>query len=327
MDKSEFFQLKNGMYANHPLMRDEGLYNDMPIEVQGLFVMEPYFPLKRFNQAFAWLFGKEHIKQIDADSFAHYEKVVNDNSCYTLGFAWEGLPFTKDEHCHIFSEFNKLYGINHGVHYKDCMTQLARHTCITAGMNSPEAKHKTIASQSIDCELPILIDAVRFLFTGKRLLDSKDAINLDSAKLTDVLYKKEWTKELLFELLEISRAQPINASNNLAQYNLRKQIVQKLCYGSIFPSLDRDDLTGPYGRAENILARVLDGDSHLLNEFDIKMIVNSPIELDYADNEVSLAASLATDPELNEWIIAERLRLRTEQLNDTPALARQRPAL
>ncbi len=55
------YQMKVAQNADHPLMKEESLYDDLPVDVQALFVMEPYFPRKHFDRAFAWLFGKESI--------------------------------------------------------------------------------------------------------------------------------------------------------------------------------------------------------------------------------------------------------------------------
>ena len=107
----------------------------------------------------------------------------------------------------------------------------------------------------------------------------------------------------------------------------RQNILRKLFCESVYLSLDKEDLMGPYGRAENLLARLLNTDAHLLSEFDVKLIARSRIQLDYQDTEVTLATSLANNPDINERIVAERLRLQLEQISDTPTLTRQRRAL
>ncbi|MGU5704386.1 hypothetical protein ACV1C5_23085 [Aeromonas caviae] len=60
-----------------------------------------------------------------------------------------------------------------------------------------------------------------------------------------------------------------------------------------------------------------------MSNVDIDLIVKSPIRLDYVDSEVDLAASLARNPDINERIVAERLRLRVEQAGQSPTLTRQ----
>lgn len=40
--------LKAKENATHPLLWDESIYDDLPVEALGPFVMEPYFPRKHF---------------------------------------------------------------------------------------------------------------------------------------------------------------------------------------------------------------------------------------------------------------------------------------
>ena len=96
IDPNMLFQLKAGANADHPLMKEESLYDDLPVDVQALFVMEPYFPRKHFDRAFAWLFGKESIAQINADDFSHYTQLAKKNSCYTSMDSWKNLQLTSD---------------------------------------------------------------------------------------------------------------------------------------------------------------------------------------------------------------------------------------
>ena len=69
------------------------------------------------------------------------------------------------------------------------------------------------------------------------------------------------------------------------------------------------------------MAHLLNGDADLLSEFDTNLIIHSPLQLDYADDEVNLTTILAHNPDINERIVAERLKLRMEDINDTPTLA------
>ena len=554
MDPNMLFQLKAGANADHPLMKEESLYDDLPVEVQALFVMEPYFPRKHFDRAFAWLFGKESIVQIDADSFAHYEALVDKNTCYTLRNFWRNLPFTREEYCHIFNKFNELTSTNDGHQFSSCRMGLLKHPCITPEIYSQELSARTTAphinvcsdvatmyadkrmatmktfqqkrrhtntpsdlnsledllclenlprekrdqvlsmfdaqeiglyginliyngnipddvfdailngtllSGVIDAEIAIhepsiltdvrlpvkiatdiafsypvecaiyyldrkdidadvrekfllemlqklktdpiysqyntsrvverlvlegvltmseinliqddfkdmlkkhifewavragielppaeqdkwigdefntrsqlkyyydataLLDAIRFYYTQKSALGGQPK-NMAENSFHCVLLNIGWTKELLLELLEVTRQMPDEVSEIRHQESFRKELFCKLFSESFYPSLDKADLTGPYGRAESLLARLLDGDAGWLSNVDIDLIVNSPIRLDYADHEVDLAASLARNPDINERIVAERLRLRVDQIGDAPTLARQRRAL
>ncbi len=108
MDQQDLYLLKSGDEQVHPLMAEESLYDDLPVEVLGFFVMEYYFPRKHFERAFSWLFGKNSIKEIVTDDFAHYQQLVNKNTAYTLKHSWENLPLTADEHTHIFNQFKNL---------------------------------------------------------------------------------------------------------------------------------------------------------------------------------------------------------------------------
>ncbi|HDX8428299.1 TPA: hypothetical protein RQN23_002999 [Aeromonas veronii] len=550
IDPNMLFQLKAGANADHPLMKEESLYDDLPVEVQALFVMEPYFPRKHFDRAFAWLFGKESIAEIDADSFAHYEALVDKNTCYTLRDFWQDLPFTREEYCHIFNEFNKLTSTNDGYQFSSCRIGLLKHACITPEIYSQELSARTTAphinvcsdiatlyaekcmgklkaseqkrrnkntpselnliegalylnnlprekrdeiltmfdpqeiglygikliynedipddvlhellsagvidAECVLCEMSILSDmrlpekdATKIAFShpiecAKYYLKRSDVkvdvreafllemiaklkgdkfyneyhtsrvmeklvlsgaltmseINLLQGDYKSILkkhifdwavtagielppavqdewigsefntrsqlkyyhdvpallesikfhYTKEssigcqpkkimgisfhsvllntgWTKELLFELIDVTRIKQVDSQDSYEQDSFRQELFCKLFSESFYPSLDKADLTGPYGRAESLLARLLDGDAGWLSNPDIDLIVNSPICLDYADHEVDLAASLARNPDINERIVAERLRLRVDQIGDAPTLARQRRAL
>lgn len=549
--------LKAKENATHPLLWDESIYDDLPVEALGPFVMEPYFPRKHFNRAFAGLFGKNSIAEITADDFSYYEALIKRNECYTINvYDWMRLPFTRDEYDHLYTEFSRIfvgpkriqaYVCQHGflrnsqltldifekenkkdslknsLHTDSCselanfmfdsifsefnslhadkqnkpdfskamdmlkyplqFTNLSRDRreavlslfgienldldqihqiynkaipddvfgvllagnrinskSVDEGMGiisdgrlslklatkialSSPGKHaieyfkrhdvdevargkvlhalletelkgahresssairalsKMISSgmltlpelewvqdehhddmrsiifewsESTGIELPpaiqdrwvkdgfctgtqlrnyhdlsVVVDSIRAMYMGASHRADGSTRNLENAPVAIALYNTRWTKELLLELLDVCMQEPSKTSLVIGQETLRKDIFQKLFGESFYPSLDREDLTGPYGRAENLLARLLDSDTHLLSEFDASLIARSGIQLDYADGEVNLAASLARHPTFNEQIIAERLRLRVEQLNDNPAptLARQRPAL
>ena len=556
MEPDYLCRLKVVENAIHPLMAEESLYDDLPVEALGLFVMDSYFPSKHFNRAFAWLFGKESIEQINAASFSHYEELIKENRCYAIGERWRDLPFTDDEYRHVYGEFSKLFGQRDSEHLTSCQEGLMRHRCITPEIHqqipsrfmvaapldvcteianecadksikrmklereSPYCRktcqdllddlkhvlgfknlsrdrrdgllaefdieiigltgiHKiyngnipddlfnellgsnfmTVRSVAMEpnvladmrlpielatqaalkhpiecafnyfkrsdldedmrtncllaltdlqgsdheissfhaasalfqlafegvltaseialvhdqfegdigdtffrwsdatgievppaiqekcigdtfktnlelkhfCDIPALVDAIRFLYTRKSMRSERgeQPKNLGTTGLSTALQNTRWTRETLLELLEITREEVVYQPHKSSQGIVRTNLFRKLFSESFYPSLDRDDLTGPYGRAENLLAHLLNGDAVLLGEDDIKQIINSRIQLDYKDRDVDLAKSLANHPELNERIIAERLRLQLEQISDTPSLepARQRRAI
>ena len=509
------YQMKVAQNADHPLMREESLYDDLPVEVQALFVMEPYFPRKHFDRAFAWLFGKESIAQINADDFSHYTQLAKENSCYTSMDSWEDLQLTSEELSHLFNEFRQLPKVRGFSQLTACMMGLIQNASITpeiyeealsSGTSLPNysvcteianrhidrcmgairAKRQINAFDVIDMNKHLRLknisrdrrdallteigmegvgfcvvntiyndnipddvfrlfiengifndrqvantlsllsdvrypkeDATRIAFSEPQKYASyylargdldndirakfistltrenlsktqlkqffselvcdkvitkpefelakfsignisvpyyisefyddvelfveaiecsyknkkhpnKDAMeNLKSIELSSILYSPHWTKDALLKLLNITGERPVDLNNLESQKVLRQNILRKLFCESVYLSLDKEDLMGPYGRAENLLARLLDSDAHLLSEFDVKLIARSRIQLDYSDAEVNLGCALASNPDINERIVAERLRLRTEQLNDNPAptLARQQRAL
>lgn len=539
MDQEDIYQLKSHENADHPLMKEESLYDDLPVEIQGLFVMEPYFPRKHFDRAFAWLFGKESIEQIDAASFAHYQQLVDENPAYTLTGSWKRLPFTDDEYRHIYSEFSKLFGVVNDSYLLSCRIELLEHDRITPEIYRKELSEKfeqlplgacaeianeyadrrmaRLSSNPRDNSLPDLLDlddvvslenlsqdrrdklfsmfdvdnirlyGVSFIYSGKipddvydellasgainaksimgepsfltdirlpakkaekiafsypvecafeyfrrsdlteelrekfllKLVDEQklnfmrggtnatnvlsqlmyagtltlSEIELLQDKYTDnfgrhifewskktgveippamqerwigdeldatqmalyhdiptlvnairdlyakvtkpskrlntnwpspVLLNPRWTTEQLFELLDITKDRTIGPSFVDSKRRLRNDIWNKLFSESFYPSLDKADLTGPHGRAEKLLAGLLESEAHLLSYFDINVIARSNLQLDYTDDEVSLAANLANHPELNERIVAERLQMRVAQLSDAPALTPSR---
>ncbi|BDS28576.1 hypothetical protein KAM479c_03000 (plasmid) [Aeromonas caviae] len=548
--------LKAKENATHPLLWDESIYDDLPVEALGPFVMEPYFPRKHFNRAFAGLFGKNSIAEINADDFSYYEALIERNECYTIGInEWMQLPFTRDEYDHLyaalnsifvgpsriqayvcqhgllrnnqltldifekervrvklsyslhadsygeladvifdefFSEFNSLhadkqnkpdfskamdtlkyplqfknlsrnrreevlsyFGMEnlelaqiHQIYNKaipdDVLDVLISSGCINQktvdkemgiisdgrlpyklatqiALSSPgkhameyfqrhdvdEVARRALLQALLETELKgefressdaikalsnmisggvltlpeiefiqdrhyddmrniifewsdktgvvlppaiqdkwtkngfctgtqlrhyhdlsVVVESFKVLYTGTSQRDDDSTRNLENVAVTLALFNTRWTKELLLELLDVCTQMPSKSSLVGSQAALRDDIFKKLFGESFYPSLDREDLTGPYGRAENLLARLLDSDALPLSDSDINLIARSGIQLAYSDDEVDLATSLARHPALNEQIIAERLRLRVEQANDTPApLARQRPAL
>lgn len=557
LDSDDLRDLKAKENATHPLLRDERVYDDLPVEVLGLFVMEPFFPRKHFNRAFAGLFGKNSIAEIDVEDFSHYEALIKRNECYTIGMnEWMQLPFTQDEYDHLHSVFSRIFVGPSRIQAYVCQHGLLRNSRISLAtfeqenirsrlqfsvpvdacnelanfvfdsifaefvslhadkQNKPDfskamemlkyplqftnlsqdrreaalsffgmenlelaqinqiynkaipddvlgvlvaserinrksvdegmgiisdgrlalklatqialsspGKHaieyfkrhdvdeaargkvlhalletelkgeyressdairtlsKMISSGMLTLselervqdkhhddmrniifewsestgialppaiqdrwvkdgfctgkqlqyyhDLPVIVDSIRAMYTGASHREDGSTRNLENVAIVLALFNTRWTKELLLELLDVCMQEPSKSNLVDSQETLREDIFQKLFGESFYPSLDREDLTGPYGRAENLLARLLDSDAHLLSEFDANLIARSGIQLDYADGEVNLAASLARHPTFNEQIIAERLRLRVEQLNDNPAptLARQRPAL
>jgi hypothetical protein len=544
--------------AHIPLMELDSTYDDLPLEVLGAFVMEPYFPRKHFNRAFAWLFGKESIGEIDAESFSCHDQIRRQHACYSLSENLAELQFTKEEYDHLYGEFSKLIGVRTDRYFNAFKEGLVRHHHLSAeaymgsrrmqsdsyfpsfGVCTEIANHKfdqCLRNFNFDCEheglttgesrahklmeameltltldnlgmdkrrevhamigpqhlgLEWLIDiynneipddvfeaelahgvinkveidkvpgilsdiripremATAIVFSTpaslanyavpyfnrkdigsterKRLLlglleaqndnavrgrdkdlakkamaslltnglltlpevefmhdkhqdpyrmrdlvfqwmnasgvelppaiqdrwtqhDFCSAVQLlhyhDIPTLVETmrghyfdepdkpeqkalavatphiaLFNTRWTRELLLELIDITRQAPYRPEQQERENldMLRKEAFNKLFSESFYLSLDRDDLTGRYGRAENLLARLLDGDAHRLSEFDINLIIHSRLQFDYADDEVDLAASLACHPELNNRIVAGRLSLRLEQSGDTPALA------
>lgn len=504
------YQMKVAQNADHPLMREESLYDELPVDVQALFVMEPYFPRKHFDRAFAWLFGKESIAQINADDFSHYTQLAKKNSCYTSMDSWEDLQLTSEELSHLFNEFRQLPKVSGFSQLTACMMGLIQNASITpeiyeqalsSGTSLPNynvctevanrhidrcmgairakrqinafdvidmSKHLRLENISRDrrdallaeldmthvgfavvsiiyndnipddvfrscienkifnaqqaegllsdvrfpkedatriafskpqkyanyylargdldndirakfistltrenlskpqlkqffselvydrvitkpefelakfsignisapyCisefydDVELFVEAVECSYKNKKH-PNKDAMeNLKSIELSSILYSPHWTKDSLLQLLKITREWPADLNNLESQKMLRQNILRKLFCESVYPSLDKENLMGPYGRAENLLARLLDSDAHLLEDFDINLIARSRIQLDYSDDEVNLAIGLANNPDINERIVAERLRLQLEQISDTPTLTRQRRAL
>lgn len=554
--------------GSHPLMMEESTYDDLPVEVLAAFVMEPYFPRKHFNRAFAALFGKESIDQIDAASFSFHEHLKEQHKCYSLRAYWSGLPFTEDEFNHLYGEFGKIWGRNKSPYFDACYRELSSHVLITPEMylenkskglhysiystdactgvadlmfdddfaqmeewdqyldttlrcdhllhkmgtqlkfnNLSRAKREMVASrfsldefgtngiakiypnhipddvfdnmlhagmiskdglksqvsilkdsripsalaEEIVLSSPVLYSSAYFLrddlnaeqrkavisaladiamgdqqeaaegavksigtllvyglltlpeieliaghhdgmgnglfssnATGPGFVLSADeredmasslfawskktgialppvtqdkwteegfvcdeqfqlyhdiptligsikasfGINdgglpekpIRDLALSQVLTNERWTGPDLLALLKDCRQDVSDLDVQENMKNFREYILRKLFSESFYPSLDRENLTGPHGRAEKLLAHLLDGDAHLLDEFDINLIIHSRLQLDYADDEVSLAANLARNPDINERIVAERLRLRVEQLSESPAL-------
>ncbi|HDX8428282.1 TPA: hypothetical protein RQN23_002982 [Aeromonas veronii] len=552
--------------ANHPLMKEESAYDDVPIEVLAAFVMEPYFPRKHFDRAFSWLFGKETISQIDAESFRYHEQLKNVNKCYSLSDYWSRLQFTQDEYCHIFEQFSQLFNKPHDNYLSICERDLKRHYLLTPEMyfNSKDKgslsagvcaeiadfvfdeeikqfnemngiflrgdnvrglinairypvglrnlsmekrnslfsmfsverfglaaisniyENKAIPdfvfnellnkglinSETAKANKDVLMDArlplelateiafsspVRFadvffkradaspelrgefisvltqlayettgehaydvikginslIWTGlptypevERILEhydemvhryssgnapdlddefieeygdgladslfvwsQKTGISLppalqdkltqdgfttktqlqmyhDAASLVDaikacygvndsdrpaktihhmdtlaLLANENWTHDHLISLVHASRDESASSTARGRLDDLRKEIFRKLFSESVYPCLAKGELTGKYGRVENLLAHLLNGDADLLSEFDTNLIIHSPLQLDYADDEVNLTTILAHNPDINERIVAERLKLRMEHINDTPTLA------
>ncbi|HDX8428304.1 TPA: hypothetical protein RQN23_003004 [Aeromonas veronii] len=545
--------------TNQALMRLDSTYDDLPLEVQGAFVMESYFPRKHFNRAFAWLFGKDRIEEIDAGSFSHHERLRFNNPCYSLDDKLAELQFTEDEYNHIYGEFCKLFDEKHDSYFGRCKEALMRHKHLSLdaflenkdtwwrthsvsievstgiadiifneklldfkrywgelkgkdkasrlmeemelalsfnnlGMDkrhqihaiigrknltlkwlkdiynneipdevfeaelahgvinkreikrepdilsdlrlpremataivfsTPSApvkyavhyfsrkdineaerervllalletqingewddsasaekvmasliskglltlpeielvhdKHKDpydmghIIFQWMDSsgvelppaiqdkwteeefcsgvqllhyhDIPALVEVMRAHYLEKDKIPGQRAFRVMSPDL--VLFNPHWTRESLLELLDITRQTSHNPVLQESLKTLRKEVINKLFSESFYPSLDKEDLTGRYGRAENLLAKVLDGDAHRLSEFDINVIIQSRIQIDYEDAEVNLANNLGRHPELNERIIAARLQQHMDLMSDTPALApaRQRRAI
>lgn len=555
--------------ASHPLMREESTYDDLPVEVLAAFVMEPYFPRKHFNRAFAALFGKESIDQIDAVSFSFHEYLKDEYKCYSLRAYWSGLPFTEDEFTHLYGKFGKVWGRNKSPYFEACYGELSSHVLITPEMylenkskgvhysiystdacagiadlmfdekfaqmeewnkyldtklqpahllhemqyelkfnNLSRAKRDMVASRfSLDAfgvngiakiypnhipddvfdkmlhagmiskdglksQASILKDsripsalAEEIVLSSPVLYSSayfcRDNLNAEQRKavisaladiamghqqeaaegavksigaliinglltlpeieliaghhdgmgnglfssnatgpgfvlsaddredlagnlfvwskktgialppaiqdkwtekgfvsndqlqlyhdiptligsikasfginhgnlperpihrlaLSLVLHNECWTGPDLLALLKDCRLDVPNIDTQENMKKFREYILRKLFSESFYPSLEREDLTGPHGRAENLLAHLLDGDAHMLDEFDINLIIHSRLQLDYADSDVSLAASLASNPDINERIVAERLKMRLEQFSEPPALA------
>ena len=117
--------------ADHPILQDETLFDDAPNEVRALFVSTPLLPRKYVNGTFAWLFGKDSINEIDANSFAAYEKLLSQNSEYSLDHKWENIPFTKEEYDHVYEAFYVDKNIPTGTTLGRCLSGLHRHQHIS----------------------------------------------------------------------------------------------------------------------------------------------------------------------------------------------------
>lgn len=540
--------------TNQALMRLDSTYDDLPLEVQGAFVMEPYFPRKHFNRAFAWLFGKERIEEIDAESFSHHERLRFDNQCYSLDDKLAELQFTEDEYNHIYGEFSKLFDKKHDSYFGRCKEALMRHKHLSLdaflgnkdswwrahsaplgaraeiaeiifdeklldfkrdwgeltgkdksrrlmeemewplcfdnlGLDKRHQIHAMIGRENLTLkwlkdiynheipdevfeaelargvinkreikrepdilsdlrlpremataivfstpsapakyalhyfgrkdiseaerervlfalldaqindkledgvpakramaglisrglltlseielvqdkhqdpydmrdiifqwmsnsgvelppaiqdkwtehefcsgvqllhyhDIPAIVDSMRAHYHGDEGKPGQRAFRVMAPSL--VLFNPRWTRGPLLELLDITRQVPRNPKLQETLAMLRKEVIYKLFSESFYPSLGKEDLTGRYGRAEDLLARVLDGDTNHLSEFDINLIIQSRIQLDYCHAEVNLANSLARHPELNERIIAARLQQHMDCISDTPALASSR---
>lgn len=551
MEPNHIYRLKAN--ATHPLMWEEALYDDLPIETLGLLAREPYFPRTHFNRAFSWMFGKESIMEIDAESFSHYEQRAKGHIGYAIGEHWRELPFTDAEYQHVFDAFRTLFKPDSGMFLTSCQDGLMRHRLLTpeihererpwfetevsrdvcaeiankeadksikrmklerespycrktqlnliddiahvlrfknlsrdrrddllsyfdieiigltgihkiyngnipdgvfdkllksdfinenrvgiepsmlADMRLPTSLATQIALEyPIECafsyfqrsdvdeamrancilalthyqgvaseivtsgasatllqlmlnglttlseialiqersqgdigdacfhwsdqtgievppaiqekcigdtfktplelkhyhDIPALVDAIRFMYARESSRDEQPK-NVGTKGLSSALSNTRWTRDTLLALLDITREEAIYPPHRTSQGTVRRDLLRKLFSESFYPSLDRDDLTGPYGRAENLLARLLDGDAELLDELDIELIVNSRIRPDYRDAEVNLATSLAQHPELNDRLMAAHLKRQLELRDDGPALvpSRSRPAI
>lgn len=117
--------------ADHPLLQDETLFDDIPNDVRALFVSTPLLPRKYFNGAFAWLFGENSIEEIKASSFQSYENLLSQYSGYSIDHKWEEIPFTKDEYDHIYSAFYAAGYDNSGVALARCLNGLHQHQHIS----------------------------------------------------------------------------------------------------------------------------------------------------------------------------------------------------
>ena len=150
--------------ANHPLLSDDSLFDEMPNEVKGLFVMERYFPRKHFNSSFAWLFGKERIEDIDEDSFFTYERLNQKHPGYTLTHLWRYLPFTKEEHNHLQQTLRDVFGSELDPELRACQFGLMEQRHITIDMYERDrVKFKSPTSLSFD----IPTDLANFIFDKK----------------------------------------------------------------------------------------------------------------------------------------------------------------
>ncbi|MFQ2235034.1 hypothetical protein ACK32R_04885 [Aeromonas dhakensis] len=150
--------------ANHPLLSDDSLFDEIPNEVRGLFVMEPYFPRKLFNSAFASLFGKDRIEDIDVDSFYTYKRLREKHPGYTLTHVWRHLPFTKEEHNHLQETFRDVIGSDLDPELRACQFGLMEQRHIDIRMYSfDRVKFKGPTSLSFN----VSSDIANFVFDKK----------------------------------------------------------------------------------------------------------------------------------------------------------------
>ncbi|MFM5296520.1 hypothetical protein ACEUAI_20035 [Aeromonas veronii] len=121
-------------HADHPILQDETLFDDVPNEVRALFVSTPLLPRKYVNGTFAWLFGKDSINEIDANSFAAYENMLSQKgSAYSLDHKWNNIPFTKEEYDHVYAAFYvERNNVQTGTTLARCLSGLHQHQHISA---------------------------------------------------------------------------------------------------------------------------------------------------------------------------------------------------
>ena len=174
------YQMKVAQNADHPLMKEESLYDDLPVDVQALFVMEPYFPRKHFDRAFAWLFGKESIAQINADDFSHYTQLAKKNSCYTSMDSWKNLQLTSEELSHLFNEFKNLPKVSGFSQLTACMMGLIQNASITpeiyeqALSNGTSLPNYNVCTEVANRHIDRCMGAIR----AKRQINAFDVIDM-----------------------------------------------------------------------------------------------------------------------------------------------------
>lgn len=229
------------LQADHPLLQDETIFDDIPDEVRALFVATPLLPHKHFNSAFAWLFGKENINDINAEDVCgnknpHIQREANEPR-YELRNVWSKLPFTKDEYDHFYSTIK-------GVEFTSSNSYL---DMLIRGMR--EHRHVSLddASRSIICDRNITVNKAAsvevadyfFDYKFKKLLrkfnpeENEAHRKIESSALELVLsgFLSELSEPLQFENLSRNRRDRVLSTFGLENVSLKH--VYSIYHGQI----------------------------------------------------------------------------------------------
>lgn len=116
--------------ATSPVLMDDTLFDELPIEVRARYVMEPFFPRKHFNGTFAYLFGVDSIEDIEPEDIGYFWRTT-DISGNEFSSKMKDAVFSQSEYEHFYWAVTAFIKPDDKSFMRRCRKGLMEHELLT----------------------------------------------------------------------------------------------------------------------------------------------------------------------------------------------------